>query len=68
MAPEILDEAFCKMAGYNPELSDVFSLGVILFSMLMGKPPFRQANPIKDELYSFLHAQNYDQFWHLWEV
>ena len=68
MAPEVLDEQYCQTSGYNPELSDVFSLGVILFSMLMGKPPFRQANPRKDELYSLLYSQNYAQFWQLWEA
>lgn len=38
MAPEILN---ITSKGYNPEQTDVFSLGVILFSMYLGKPPFR---------------------------
>lgn len=56
MAPELLDSNFCQTAGYNPELSDIFSLGIILFSMYMGKPPFRVAHPLKDDLYALLHA------------
>lgn len=41
MAPEVLDQSVCSKYGYNPEETDLFSLGVILFSMYMGKPPFR---------------------------
>lgn len=55
MAPEILN----PKQGYNPEHTDVFSLGVILFSMYIGKPPFRQANPDKDMLYKMLYEQKY---------
>jgi serine/threonine protein kinase len=45
MAPEILNQESLQTIGYNPEQTDIFSFGVIVFSMLMGKPPFRQANP-----------------------
>jgi len=51
MSPEMLDPA---ANGYNPEQTDVFSLGVILFSMYLGKPPFRQACAAKDELFKML--------------
>lgn len=63
MAPEILDPT----NGYNPEQTDVFSLGVILFSMYLGKPPFRIANPLKDELYKMLCQYKFSKFWQIWE-
>jgi serine/threonine protein kinase len=66
MAPEILDHAsLCK--GYNPEQTDIFSLGVIFFSLFLGKPPFRQANPRKCELYKLLSEYKFDKFWELWD-
>ena len=63
MAPEILEPS----NGYNPEQTDVFSLGVILFSMYLGKPPFRQANARKDELFKMLSEYKYSKFWSIWE-
>lgn len=63
MAPEILEPS----NGYNPEQTDVFSLGVILFSMYLGKPPFRQANQRKDELFKMLCEYKYTKFWSIWE-
>lgn len=63
LAPEILT---LTAKGYNPEQTDVFSLGVILFTMILGKPPFRQASPDKDELYSMLVELKYSKFWNVW--
>lgn len=60
MAPEILDQATLYTKGYNPEQTDIFSLGVILFSMFLGKPPFRQANPRKCELYKLLSEYKFN--------
>ena len=68
MAPEILDQTICAKKGYNPEQTDLFSLGVILFSMFLGKPPFRQADSRKDDLYRMLCEYKYKQFWDLWET
>ena len=59
MAPEVLDQNICRKRGYNPEETDLFSLGVILFSMYMGKPPFRQADDRKDDLYRMLCEYKY---------
>ena len=50
MAPEIYDPKLCNK-GYNPEQSDLFSLGVILFAMYIGKPPFNKPDPRKDQFF-----------------
>ena len=63
MAPEIIE----AKNGYNPEQTDLFSLGVIFFSMYMGKPPFRQACAQKDELYRMLKDNKHAQFWKIWD-
>lgn len=68
MAPEVLDQSICCKNGYNPEETDLFSLGVILFSMYMGKPPFRQADARKDDLFKMLCEFKYTQFWELWDT
>ena len=60
MAPEILDQKTLNTIGYNPEHSDIFSFGVILFSIFLGKPPFRQADPQKDDLYKLLSEFKYE--------
>ena len=67
MAPEVLDQNACQKIGYNPEETDLFSLGVILFSIYMGKPPFRQADSRKDDLFKMLSEFKYTQFWELWD-
>lgn len=56
MAPEILNCENDKI-GYNGEQTDVFALGVILFSMLLGRPPFREANSNKDRYYKLIYLQ-----------
>ena len=43
------------MRGYNGEQTDIFAMGVILFSMMMGRPPFREADPEKDKYYKMIH-------------
>jgi len=48
MAPEILNLHMCENIGYNAEQTDMFAFGVILFSMLMGRPPFWKADPLTD--------------------
>lgn len=54
MAPEILRTIKNKNERYNPEQTDIFSLGIIMFTMLVGLPPFRVADPRKDDLYKYI--------------
>ena len=66
MAPEIYDPKLCNK-GYNPEQSDLFSLGVILFAMYIGKPPFNKPDPRKDQFFQLLAEHKYAKFWQIWE-
>lgn len=67
MSPELLNISLCESLGYNVEQTDLFAVGVILFSMLMGRPPFWKADPITDRQYKQIHEQRYREFWALWE-
>ena len=55
MAPEILNLNVCETLGYNSEQTDMFAIGVILFSMIMGRPPFWKADPLADRHFKVLH-------------
>lgn len=67
MAPEILDDHICSKKGYDPELSDVFSAGVVLFSAYMGRPPFRKADAVIDQLYQMFATEPDQEYWDLWD-
>ena len=58
-APEI-----CKahIKGYDGIKSDIFSLGVLLFVIKVGKFPFNMSNYL-DKRYRNILEKNYDQFW-----
>ncbi|CAD8165170.1 unnamed protein product [Paramecium pentaurelia] len=58
-APEVLYGAI-----YDGVKADVFSLGVILFIMYKGQPPFSKANQ-QDALYNLIIQENYKQFWEI---
>jgi serine/threonine protein kinase len=47
---------------YKGDEVDVFSLGVVLFAMVSGKPPFKCAH-MKDVRYKMLIDKNYSAFW-----
>lgn len=57
MAPEV-------KAGYayDGQKSDIFNLGVILFIMVVGIFPFKEATPT-DYLYKMLYEGNYEEYW-----
>lgn len=51
---------------YNGAAVDVFSCGVVLFILITGYPPFKEANK-NDLLYSKIVAKNYKDFWGFFE-
>ena len=65
MAPEIIEGK-----DYDGEKADVFSLGVLLFILLIGKPPFLDAKMIYDKselkknLYIFI-IKDSDYYWRI---
>lgn len=55
-APEVIN------GNYNGIKVDIFALGVILFIMYAGRPPFFSSSP-SDRVYGLIRAKHYDQFW-----
>jgi serine/threonine protein kinase len=48
---------------YNGVFSDLFSLGVILFTLVAKLPPFSKANPMVDNYYKAIAENRFDLFW-----
>ena len=57
MAPEIL-----RRIPYSGILSDIFSLGVILFALIIQKFGFEKATP-SDKLYRLIIQKKYEEYW-----
>jgi serine/threonine protein kinase len=57
MAPEVLAKK-----PYQGHYADLFSLGVILFAMYSGHPPFDLATPT-DNYYSLIYRNRIEEFW-----
>ena len=57
MAPEIL-----RRIPYSGIRSDIFSLGVILFALIIQKFGFEKATP-SDELYRLIIQKKYEEYW-----
>ena len=55
-APEI------SFGQYRGDQTDVFAMGVILFIIYSGFPPFKESN-IADSWYSKIHQKKYKEFW-----
>ena len=62
MAPEIDEVKRNKEHSYDAMKSDIFSLGVIMFALVLGRLPFEYATKT-DKIYSMIIDQNYDEFW-----
>lgn len=52
--------------GYSGVQTDVFALGVILFGMFLGRPPFKMAD-INDPFYRMIFCQQIKEFWEPWD-
>ena len=61
-APEILYAGDNGLANYNGYEVDLFALGVILFDLRAGSPPFKEAR-MNDVYYRLIEQNNIDQFW-----
>jgi len=61
LSPEII-----KLIGAT-EKSDIFNLGVILFSMVIGFRPFKEMNPLSDIFYKLIQEKNPKKYWQIIE-
>ena len=61
MSPQVL-----KGGMYTGESADLFAVGVLLFILRTGQPPFRTASHT-DYLYQFIYEKKYSMFWKLHE-
>jgi len=59
MAPEIYTGL-----EYSGPCIDLFAMGVILFSMVAGNPPFRESS-LSDPHYNLIRSNRIDTFWHV---
>ena len=62
MAPELFTNK-----GYRGEAADIFALGVVLFAMMMGRPPFRMAD-LNDPYYRLICSSQFEEFWEPWDL
>ena len=58
-APEMF---CCATKGYDGVMADIFSLGVVLFILVMGFYPFDKPN-ITDNRYKYISKKDYINFW-----
>ena len=58
-APEMFS---CATKGYDGVLADIFSLGVVLFVLVMGFYPFDKPN-ITDSRYKLISKKDFNNFW-----
>ena len=47
---------------FRPVEADIFSLGVVLFNLVTGKPGFFTSNK-DDRFYKFIYQKNYENYW-----
>lgn len=61
MAPEVLEKR-----PYRGTSVDIFSLGVILFTMATGTMPFETQASVDDSLYQYIVDKEYEEYWEAW--
>ena len=59
MPPEVINNGTLI-----PQKIDIFSLGVILFLLVVGEFPFEEPNK-NDEFYKYIIEENWDEYWKL---
>lgn len=62
MAPELLAISKNNRQPYQGHVVDLFALGIILFILYTGQPPFMLADP-SDPLYKYFATDRTDLFW-----
>ena len=63
MAPEIWENDFTKEKKiYDGKKIDVFSLGVVLFSLIFNGHPFNKAIP-RDQFFRLINVNNWEEYW-----
>ena len=62
MAPQIHALYEDPSLSYDMYKSDIFALGVILFSLVLGKIPFGQGN-VRNQVYKLIGQGKVDEFW-----
>lgn len=65
LPPEILYPS--KLFASENKKSDVFNIGVILFSIVIGYKPFRDININSDIFYRLIYNEDFDSFWKIIE-
>lgn len=52
---------------YNGIKTDIFSLGILLFALILGRLPFEQCS-FSDQLYRYIAKEDYDLFWNIMDL
>ena len=62
MAPEICIDKEIKDIKYKGEIADVFSIGVVIFNLVIGFSPFGEAKK-NDNFYSMIYNKKWHDYW-----
>ena len=62
MAPEIHEVLTNREKSYDAFKADIFSLGVIMFALVLGRLPFEYATK-DDTIYKLIEKEDYESFW-----
>lgn len=58
MAPERLQNG-----SFDPIKAEVYSLGILLLTSVLGRYPFRPKLGVRDPKYNLIKEKRYDEFW-----